>query len=100
MDAVFVTPQVIQRLNRLYRGINRPTDVLSFATDGTGELGDLVISGAIAAREAKRRGIELREELIRLLAHGTLHLLGLDHVTPREKKKMFGLQEKMVHKII
>ncbi len=63
------------------------------------ELGDIVICTQVAVREAKRRSIDPAEELIRLLAHGTLHLGGLDHATPKEEERMFRLQEAIVEKV-
>ncbi len=81
----------MQRLNRDYRGIDRPTDVLSFAyhesgaLPGTlqdaGHLGDLVISVETAARDAAELGLSFERELEHLVIHGTLHLAGYDHET-------------------
>jgi probable rRNA maturation factor len=103
----FVSPLRIRRLNRSHRGKDRATDVLSFSsTEGasfpsvrTGEqpeLGDIFVCPAIARQEAKRRGIDLEEELVRLVTHGTLHLLGYDHGTEEEEHRMFGLQERIL----
>ena len=92
----FVTPRTIQALNARYRGIHRPTDVLSFSIPDQTSLGDLVICSSYAREQTKRRKISLREELIRLLAHGTLHLAGFDHATPKTEARMFGLQEQCV----
>jgi probable rRNA maturation factor len=98
----FVSEAEIQRLNRLYRKKNRPTDVLSFEpAPGPGvssrtQFGDLVICPVYASREAKRRSIEVREELVRLLVHGVLHLAGYDHATEAEEATMFALQERLV----
>lgn len=75
----------IRRLNREFRGKDKPTDVLSFpAGDGAGRsriAGDLAISVETAAREAEERGHPLETELRVLLLHGVLHLAGLDHET-------------------
>lgn len=74
-------------LNREYRGIDKTTDVLAFsqiegqtleAADGH-HLGDVVISLPVAERQAERGGWRLEEEVLRLLVHGFLHLLGYDH---------------------
>ena len=102
----FVSLNVIQALNRQYRGKNRPTDVLSFEASplpassvGRGEeqeLGDLVICAAYAQHEARRRKLEPREEYMRLLAHGVLHLSGFDHATEDEELEMFRIQEACV----
>lgn len=105
----FVTESAIQKLNRLYRRKDKPTDVLSFEPDpsmrkagdeGKAFLGDIVVCVAYAKREAARRGMSLREELLRLIAHGVLHLSGFDHATVKEEEKMFGLQERVVDAIM
>jgi probable rRNA maturation factor len=71
---------LLRRLNREYRGKDRPTDVLSFPGDG-GEygLGDVVISVATAERNARGLGRTLAQELDVLALHGFLHVLGYDH---------------------
>ncbi|HEY3819369.1 MAG TPA: rRNA maturation RNase YbeY [Polyangiaceae bacterium] len=85
----------IQKLNRLYRKKNRPTDVLAFALrEGEhGEragrlLGDVVVSIPTTRRQAEAAGREPGAELTMLLAHGLLHLLGWDHATAREDRRM------------
>lgn len=85
----------IRKLNRQYRGIDSPTDVLAFAM-GDGEfadlhpqlLGDVVISADTAGRQAEKAGRGLTEELRLLAVHGTLHLLGYDDETPAERARM------------
>ena len=74
--------RLLRRLNRDYRGKDRPTDVLSFPGDG-GEagLGDVVISVETAGRNARRLGRSLLQELDVLALHGFLHVLGHDHET-------------------
>ena len=102
----FVTPKRIQTLNKQYRKINKPTDVLSFNADPAMqspvefELGDLVICPSYATREAKRRAISAREELLRLMIHGVLHLKGYDHATEDEEMVMFRLQEELLERIM
>lgn len=102
----FVTEAVMQKINQAERGKNHPTDVLSFATSEAIQVltprsesvdwGDIILCPTYAGREAKRRGIAPREELIRLLVHGILHLRGYDHAEPDEEAKMFSLQERFV----
>ena len=85
----------IRELNRTYRGIDRATDVLSFAM-GEGEaadvaprmLGDVVISTATAARQAEEAGRSPLEQVTILLTHGLLHLLGYNHETADEREQM------------
>ena len=73
---------LLRRLNREFRGLDRPTDVLSFPGEGGEEgLGDVVISVPTAARYARRRGHSVLRELDILALHGFLHVLGYDHET-------------------
>ncbi len=90
----------LQSLNNAYRGINEPTDVLSFESGETMPgmkqdetyLGDIVISVPMAERQAKQGGHSLKSELQLLTVHGTLHLLGYDHEEPDEKDRMWWAQ--------
>lgn len=95
----FVSDGDIRSLNRLYRGINKPTDVLSFSAEPPADWGDVLIAPAYAKKEAALRSVPAAEELVRLAVHGTLHLLGFDHVLKKEEKRMFFLQEKVVAKV-
>lgn len=95
LSVLLCDDNVIQALNRGYRGKDKPTDVLAFAM-GEGEgldassglLGDVVISTDTAARQAKAKGRPVRDEIIMLLAHGLLHLLGYDHQNTKEERLM------------
>lgn len=95
----------VKKLNRLYRKKDKTTDVLSFPLlEGkrlkTGEdsipLGDVVISVPQTRRQARQQGKDFHGELALLLTHGILHLLGYDHGTKAEEKKMFGLQDRLL----
>ncbi len=88
VSVLFVNDAAMRRLNRLYRGIDRTTDVLSFPLqinkkwllpDSDLLLGDIVISLPRAKRQAKEYETTFYRELGRLLIHGLLHLLGYDH---------------------
>ena len=70
-------------LNRRYRRRAYPTDVLSFAAEGNGARGDVVISVPTARRNARRYRHSLEEEIKLLMVHGVLHLVGYDHETDR-----------------
>jgi probable rRNA maturation factor len=73
---------LLRRLNREFRGKDRPTDVLSFPGEGgEGGLGDIVISVPTASRNARRQGHGVLRELDVLALHGFLHVLGFDHET-------------------
>ena len=85
----------IRNLNRDYRGIDRATDVLSFSLlEGEGArfagdaLGDLVVSIPTARRQAREAKRPLLDELTMLLAHGLLHLIGWDHQTRSDDRRM------------
>jgi probable rRNA maturation factor len=86
----FVSKAEMKKLNRRYRGKNKPTDVLSFNLNEGRLLGDVLICPDVARANAKEYGTTIGAELARLLAHGLLHLTGYDH-----GKKMFDLQEKI-----
>jgi probable rRNA maturation factor len=78
----FAGDREVRRVNRTYRGQDKPTDVLSFpGTDG--HLGDILISVPTARRQAVSRGGSTERELKVLLLHGVLHCLGYDHETDR-----------------
>jgi len=87
----------MRRLNRTFRAIDRPTDVLSFPSGESGFLGDLAIDVPYAARQARARGHALDREVKVLLAHGVLHLLGHDHET--DGGEMFRLQRRLVRRV-
>jgi probable rRNA maturation factor len=95
LSIVLTTDRQIQKLNKLYRKKNKPTDVLSFPMrEGKfGEragalLGDIIISIPTARRQASEKGVSMRAEVTELLAHGLLHLLGWDHRTDAEDRAM------------
>lgn len=90
------------RLNQQYRGIAHSTDVLAFpmregpfALLSPNLLGDVVISPETADRQAAAAGRPLRDELVALLVHGILHLLGYDHQTPSEAKIMKRTEQQL-----
>ena len=107
----FVDNTFIHQLNRDYRKIDRPTDVISFAfLDGESDreaqlngggivcLGDIYISIDKAKEQAEEYGHSLNRELSFLFVHGLLHLLGYDHMTPEDEKVMFALQDEILPK--
>ena len=79
LTVAVTTDARVRALNRRYRGVNRPTDVLSFPAWEPGQLGDIVIARGVAARQARDLGHPLTTELKVLALHGLLHLLGYDH---------------------
>ncbi|MEK9137871.1 MAG: rRNA maturation RNase YbeY, partial [Bacteroidota bacterium] len=95
----FVDNREIRKINRTFLKHDFATDVLSFLLGDGNLLGEVVISTEYAAREAKRHGLAVEEELLRYVAHGTLHLLGYDDVTAAKKKVMWSKQEGYLGKI-
>ena len=92
----------LQKLNRDYRQVDSPTDVLSFPMDGDHPgslapyLGDIAISIPYASRQADTEGHSLLAELQLLTVHGVLHLLGYDHLDPTEKAEMWQVQAEIL----
>jgi probable rRNA maturation factor len=95
----------MRRLNRKYRGRDYPTDVLAFPMESMGEqteifLGDVVICLPVAIGQASRFGNSADQEILRLLIHGTLHLLGYDHEqSPRDATRMQRKERTIVKKL-
>ena len=83
VSVFFCGDGAIRTLNRRYRKVDAPTDVLAFPAQSRGLLGDIVISVPYASRQARRRGESPAREIDRLLLHGLLHLSGYDHETDR-----------------
>jgi probable rRNA maturation factor len=100
VSVTFLGRDAMRRLNREHKRHDEPTDVLTFAlTDPTGGiLGDIYICPWVARREARARGVPLRQELIRLIVHGTLHAVGRDHPEGpgRTRSAMWRRQERYV----
>ena len=90
-----------QELNAQYRGRDYPTNVLSFPADiaeevGVPLLGDLVVCAPVVEREAKEQGKTLQAHWAHMLIHGTLHLLGFDHIDDDEAETMETLETQIV----
>ena len=101
-NIIIVNNEEIHKINKEYRGIDRPTDVISFALEDVSdegyklekrELGDIYISIDKAREQAKEYGHSLNRELRFLSVHGLLHLLGYDHMKKEDEKEMFERQE-------
>lgn len=106
-----VNNRYIHKINKKYRNIDRPTDVISFAfLDGDENkeqilksnrivpLGDIYISYEKAIEQAESYGHPLERELSFLFVHGLLHLLGYDHIKKEDEQVMFSLQEEILSK--
>ena len=109
LSVTFVRSRTIHTINRDYRGIDRPTDVISFAirddmefemVEGMNDLGDIFINIDYARKQAKQYGHSYRREIAFLFTHGMLHCLGYDHMKTEEEKVMFALQDEILDPII
>lgn len=95
------TDQAIQRLNRQFRDVDTPTDVLAFPADesdpetGKRYLGDVVIAYPTALNQAQNSAHSLEAELVLLSVHGILHLLGYDHGDNQQRSIMWFMQSKV-----
>lgn len=103
ISLAFVGRDRMRVLHRRYKGRAGPTDVLAFALpDPAGRLaGDVYVCPWVAARQARRLAVPLREELVRLVVHGTLHVLGWDHPNDegRSRSPMWRRQERYVRRL-
>ncbi len=114
VSVTIVDDQFIRELNRDYRGIDTPTDVLSFSLlEETGEepeiiwegdeetllLGDIIISAEAAARQAEEYGHSVIREFCFLAVHGVLHLLGYDHETAETEQIMEARQQEVLSEL-
>lgn len=103
VSVTFLSDEAIQALNGEYLSEDRPTDVIAFSLGGPERtLGDVYIGYDQAERQSAELGVVLREELVRLAIHGTLHLLGHDHPAgvERAESPMFTLQERLVRELL
>jgi probable rRNA maturation factor len=103
LSVTFHSSQRMRALNRRTFGKDCATDVIAFPMRHEGVLvGDLYVCPAWARRAARERSLSLKEELFRLLVHGTLHLLGYDHSSGpgRTRSTMWMLQETYVEQLL
>ncbi len=104
-NIIIVDNDYIHELNKNYRNIDRPTDVITFALEDYEDgiklehrmLGDIYISIDKAISQAEEYGHDLRREICFLAVHGFLHLLGYDHMEKEEEEIMFSLQEEILN---
>ena len=100
VSVLFVDGKEIAKLNRQFRGKNKPTDILSFDAVEFGSLGELVIALDVIRAQAKEHGLSLQDELGYMLLHGVLHLLGYDHEGSKSgARQMFALQDRLFEKL-
>ncbi|RPJ64254.1 MAG: rRNA maturation RNase YbeY [Dehalococcoidia bacterium] len=111
IDCLITDNSTIHKLNKLYRGIDSPTDVLSFRLsdknpniedvdfpvdpNGIMNLGQIIISYPRTVEQAPQHGNTIKQELCLLLVHGTLHLLGFDHIDNSDARRMRRQENKI-----
>ncbi len=96
-----VNEDEIHELNKTYRGMDKPTNILSFPFECPEEvslplLGDLVVSTKVLVKEAQEQEKSVEEHMAHLIVHGTLHLLGFDHIEDDEAFEMESLETKIM----
>ncbi|MBE3074624.1 MAG: rRNA maturation RNase YbeY [Actinobacteria bacterium] len=106
LSITFVGRAAMSELNHRYLGYRGPTDVISFGLGRHGArdvvVGDIYICPEIARANAKRQNVSPGEELLRLVVHGTLHVLGHDHAedSSRTASPMWRKQERILARVI
>ena len=103
-NVIFINNEKIREINKSYRGIDRETDVISFALEDEKTirveneriLGDIYISVEKAKMQAEEYGHSFKREICFLTTHGFLHLLGYDHMKKEDEEVMFKLQEEIL----
>lgn len=105
-SVIYMDPEQIHEINKDYRNVDRPTDVISFALhdddsnilieEEENELGDIFINTTAIKEQAQAYGHSPRRESCFLFCHGLLHLLGYDHMKEEDEKIMFALQEQIL----
>lgn len=97
INVIFSDNDYIKKINLEFRMINKATDVISFESDGGG---DILISVEKAKAQAEEYGAVLKEEIKRLLIHGTLHVLGYDHIRAADKAVMTAKEKKYLKSVM
>jgi len=114
VSLVFTDSETVKQLNRDYRGVDEPTDVLAFCMlsqkevdssfalppDGVTRLGEVIISYPQAVAQAREQGHSPERELALLVIHGILHLLGYDHEEPEEESKMRERERELLERCL
>jgi probable rRNA maturation factor len=104
LSIAFVSDRVMRSLNKRHLGRDRTTDVIAFGFRRTGQqgplIGDIYIAPGVARASAKANGVAVREEIVRLIVHGVLHVLGYDHPeVDRTRSAMWRRQERLVARL-
>jgi probable rRNA maturation factor len=105
LSVVLADNRLSRRLNRTWRGKDKPTNVLSFPASGDAPrgaprlLGDVVLAGGVVAAEAEAQGKRLSAHVTHLVVHGVLHLLGHDHERERDAERMEALEIRILRRL-
>ena len=101
LSVVFVPESEMQKLNKRFKNIDAPTDVLAFPAlyELTGVLGDIIICPCVAAKQAEDLGHTYEREIAFLTAHGLLHLLGFSHDSAENEETMKKAQKEILNKV-
>lgn len=105
ISVTFMRRADIRRMNRRHLRRDRPTDVIAFGFRRSGRrapiIGDIYIAPEVARQSARLNGVSVREEIVRLVVHGTLHVLGYDHpeTAARTRSAMWRKQERLVARL-
>ena len=104
LTLLLTSSERIHQMNREYRQVDKPTDVLSFPAEQDvpgmdAYLGDVVLAVPVARTQAATAGHDLLSELVLLTVHGVLHLLGYDHLVPEEKEAMWAVQDQVLARL-
>ena len=108
-DISFCNDKTIQEINKNYRSKDKPTDVITFSLfcddenavfyRKTAELGEIIVSIETANRQKEENNNDLRKEILTLICHGILHLLGFDHLTKKDYDFVVGVQNKVLGEV-
>jgi probable rRNA maturation factor len=113
LDILITNDRQIRRMNKKYRGIDRPTDILSFALnekneldidfppeqDGVNNLGEIIISYPRVTEQSDEHGVTVEDEFTLLITHGILHLLGYNHEDDSDARKMRRREKAIISRI-
>lgn len=106
LSIAFVGNQTIKKLNKTYRHKNTPTDVLSFpefrdrkSIKQNSYLGEIIISFPVAKKQAQIHGHTISYEIVLLLVHGFLHLIGYDHLNKKDEQEMKAQEATILRKL-
>jgi probable rRNA maturation factor len=99
LSLVLVDDPQIQEINRRFRHLDRPTDVIAFEPEEDGEPGEVILSVSTALRQAQEAGHDLDWEMAWLVAHGVLHVAGMDDPDEPSLERMLALQRQVMQRL-